>query len=272
MPRALVALDLDGTLLDEASTLSPGHERAVAELRRLDVEVAIVTGRPLLTARWVQERLGLRTPLVCFNGGWLGHAEGTALATSLLDEREMRAIIAALVDEISPDDGVLCGYPCATTWVMDRETAHTRHWRAFYGAPIEVAPERFACWQGPSCKLMFVADPKRLGAVAARLRARFAGRFHVVISQDDRFEVSRHGITKAWGLERLAQRLGVARERVWAVGDAANDIEMIRWAGHGCAMGQAGWQVRRHARHVLPGITARGLCALPALVARHLLT
>ncbi len=266
MPRTLVALDLDGTLLDEQSVLSAGHERAVAELRRLGVEVAIATGRPLVTARWVQQRLGLNLPLVCFNGGWIGHALGQALTASLLDESDMRAIIAALVGE----DGVICGYPDAETWIVNRDSEHTRDWQRRYAVPIAVVPERFRPWQGPSLKLMFVANPARLTAVAARVQAHFAGSFHVVISQDDRFEVSRRGITKAWGLERLAGLLGVAQAHVWAVGDSANDLEMIQWAGHGCAMGQASWQVRRHARHVLPGVSARGLCALPGLVARHL--
>lgn len=265
MPPRLVALDLDGTLLDDASELPAGHERTVRELIGLGVHVAIVTGRPLLTTRWVHAQLGLATPAVCFNGGWVGGMDGATLAHAPLPEADVRAVVA----ELGEDDGAICCYPGADEWIMDRETRHTRRWREFYRAPIAVDRARIADWRGPSCKLMFVAEPGLLARVAARVRARFAGHLHVVVSQPDRFEVCPAGITKAWGLERLAAHLGVARERVWAVGDADNDREMIAWAGHGCAMGHAPAAVRALARHVLPGIAARGLCALPALLERE---
>ena len=264
MPTRLVALDLDGTLLTEGSEMPAGHERAVHELRRMGVEVAIVTGRPLLTTRWVQDRLRLRVPLVCFNGAWVGLPDAEPLAQSALSEDEVRDVVG----ELAGDEGAICCYPRADEWIMDREIALTRRWREVYQAPIAIDGARIADWRGPSCKVMFVGDPDRLVMVVARLRARFADRFHIVISQSDRFEVSRRGVTKKWGLMRLAAHLGIAREHVWAVGDADNDLEMVAWAGHGCAMGQAPLSLLRVARHVLPGIAARGLCVLPGMLAR----
>jgi len=266
MPSHLVALDLDGTLLTEGSELPAGHERAVDELRAMGMAVAIVTGRPLLTTRWVHARLRLRTPLVCFNGGWVGWPDSAPLAECALTEDDVRDVVRELDDA----DGAICCYPRADAWVMDREIALTRRWRELYQAPIAIDPGRIADWRGPSCKVMFVAEPELLGDVAARVRARFADRFHVVVSQSDRFEISPRGVTKEWGLSRLAAHLGIARERVWAVGDADNDREMVAWAGHGCAMGHAPHGLRRLARHILPGIGARGLCVLPGLVAREL--
>ncbi len=262
MSPTLVALDLDGTLLDAGSELPAGHERVVRELRR-HAEVAIVTGRPLLTSTWIWNRLGLDTPMACFNGGWVGIPGREPLAHSALSEAEVHAILA----ELSAHDGTICCYPSADRWVMDRESQATAGWRELYRTSISVDPRLVSDWRGTSCKVMFVTEPSRLGEVVRALARRFAGRFHVCASQDDRLEVSPAGVTKAWGLERLAQRLGCARADVWAVGDADNDLEMIRWAGHGCAMGHASERVRRSARHVLPGIHARGLCALPGLLA-----
>jgi Cof subfamily protein (haloacid dehalogenase superfamily) len=264
MRPTLVALDLDGTLLDDHSRLPAEHARAVRELVALGAQVAIVTGRPLLTTRWVWRELGLATPVVCFNGSWVGVPGEPPFATALLNEVQARRGIAALREH----DGAICGYPDAETWIMDREIGHTRRWREFYQVSIEVAPARFADWRGPSCKLMFVAEPGPMRALEPRLRASLGGEFYVVLSQPDRIEVLPRGITKAWGLERLAERLGVPREDVWAVGDADNDREMLAWAGRGCAMGQAPASLRAIARHVLPSIDDRGLAALPALIAR----
>lgn len=263
MPQ-LVALDLDGTLLDHQGGLPAAHARTVAELLAAGVQVALVTGRPLLTARWVHRALNLRTPLVCFNGGWVGYPECAPLAASVLEEAEVREVVAALVDQ----GGTICCYPRADEWLVDEETSHTAHWRERYDTQITLDRARIHDWRGSSCKIMFVAVPERLSAVARRLQVRFAGRYHVVVSQDDRCEISRVGITKEWGLSRLAAHLGVAREQIWAVGDAANDAEMITWAGHGCAMGDAPERLRGLARHVLPSASARGLCVLPGLLAR----
>ena len=262
--RTLVALDLDGTLLDERSVLPAGHEHAIAELRRQGILVAIVTGRPVLTARRVHEHLRLTTPLVAFNGGWVGHLDGTPpLAVAPLGAEAVREVI----DTLAGWPGALCAYPDAGTWLMDRDTQHTSRWSRYYGVNIQVAPSSFSTRTGPTHKLMWVATPEDLPAAVAHLRRTLGNRYQVVASQDDRCEILPQGIHKAWGLERLAAHLGVARERVWAVGDADNDTEMIAWAGHGCAMGQAPARLKRIARHVLPAVCARGLCALPRLIA-----
>ena len=258
----LVALDLDGTLLDHAGRLPEAHCTAVRALTQERIPVAIVTGRPLMTARWVWERLALATPLVCFNGGWLGHADGTVLDACALDEASTRAVLSAL----APHAGTCCAYPDAATWLMDRITPWTSGWEARYGAAIGVAPARFADWRGASHKVMFVTDPVLVPALAADLDARFQGRFHITISQSDRIEILPAAVSKAWGLARLAERLGVPQAQVWAVGDADNDREMVAWAGHGCAMGHGTPALKAVARHVLPGIEAHGLAALPALV------
>lgn len=264
-PR-LVALDLDGTLLTTDCRLPMGHALAVQALRRMGVTVAIATGRPLLTTRWVQRDLGLDGPLVCFNGGWVGQPDRTPIAAHGLAESEVHEVIAVLAG----GSGAICCYPDADTWIMDREIAHTRYWRDIYQAPIAIHDDLRSAWRGPSLKMMYVVEPEHLPATQQRLAERFGERFHVVASQDDRLEIMPRCITKAWGLRHLAEHLGIAREDVWAVGDAENDREMVQWAGHGCMMGQASDRLRSLARHILPGIEARGLCALPGLIARHL--
>ena len=281
-PRILVALDLDGTLLDDNSQLSPGHRHAVHDLLQLGAAVALVTGRPLLTTTWVWHELRLSTPIVCFNGTWVGTAPvltadgatgpaGTTWAGCPLTEAEVRWALATLQKSLDGQPGAtgaICGYPDAGTWLIDRATPHTQRWSAHYRVPIGLAPERFRDWRGPSWKLMYVAEPAVVAHALPRLRAGLCGRMEVVVSQPDRVEILPRGITKAWGLEHLAQHLGVPRERVWAVGDADNDREMIAWAGQGCAMGQAPAGLRRLAKHVLPSVDARGLCALVPMVAR----
>ncbi len=262
-PR-LLALDLDGTVLTDDCLAPAAHLRAIRAIERLGVTVAIATGRSLLTTRPVWRELGLATPVVCFNGAWVGACDGTALAAQRLSERDIYAIIA----ELDGVDGALCFYPDPDRWLMDRELPSTQSWRELYRSPIEVDTSLRHTWRGESCKLMFVADREIVPALVLRLRERLGRRFQFVVSQPDRFEIHYLGVTKAWGLARLAEHLGAAREQVWAVGDADNDREMIAWAGHGCAMGHAPDHVLALARHRLPGIDARGLAALVPLIER----
>ncbi len=263
MRPLLLALDLDGTVLTDDCHAPAGHVRAIRAIERLGVTVAIATGRSLLTTRPVWRELGLATPVVCFNGAWVGGCDGVALASRRLSERDVHAVIA----ELDGVDGALCFFPHPDSWRMDRELPLTQVWRD-RGWPIEVDPDLRRTWRGESCKLMFVAEPDLVPALVIRLRERLGRRFHIVVSQPDRFEIHYHDVTKAWGLERLAAHLGVPRAQVWAVGDADNDREMIAWAGHGCAMGHAPEGVLALARHRLPGIEARGLCALVPLIER----
>jgi len=263
-PR-LLALDLDGTLLTEDCQLPMGHVHAVREIRQLGVEVVIATGRGLLTTRWVWRALGLQSPLVCFNGGWVGHPDHPLpIAKRSLSADDVLAVMEAMRHR----DGVLCCYPDPDTWLMNRETELTKPWRDLYRAPIQVRPDLHETWRGDSLKMMYADNPQAVLAARAHLQDLFRTRFHVVISQPDRLEILPTAITKGWGLVQLARHLGIPREAVWAAGDADNDREMLLWSGHGCAMGQAAPALREAARHVLPSAHARGLCALVPLLER----
>ncbi len=261
--RRLVALDLDGTLLTYESTLPAGHVRAVAELRALGAEVAIVTGRMVLTAQWVWDELRMTTPLVAFNGGWVGFPGKSAMAAAPLAEAEVREILSALAEY----DGARTAYPDAMTWLMDREIPRTIAWREIYRVDIQIGAAPFRDWRGPSHKVMFITEPEQVPRVLSELRALFRDRYQVVVSQNDRIEILPGAISKAWGLAKLASHLQIEQADVWAVGDADNDREMLQWSGHPCVMGQAEPHLLCLARHILPGVQARGLCALPGIIA-----
>ena len=256
-PR-LLALDLDGTLLDAQSQLPDAHMETVQWAKAHQIEVAIVTGRPLLTTRWVWDRLGLDTPVVCFNGVWVGVPGEEPLACEALEEDEVHRIVASLAKQ----DGAICVYPGVERWLIHRFTPRTAGFTQLYGVTIEESPELLKQWQGPSCKVMFVTEPHLLKEQLAAVKADLGDEFHIVASQEDRFEIHRHGVTKAWGLSRLASIMGIDQENVWAAGDANNDLEMVSWAGVGCAMGHAPQGLRDRAQLVLPSIHEHGLQGL----------
>lgn len=264
-PR-LLALDLDGTLMSYDNRLPTGHARAVRDIRRLGVTVAICTGRSLKTTRWIWETLGLRSPLVCFNGSWVGLPDRAPIAQAVISGDEVQELLG----ELAHRDGAVCCYPDPQSWVMSRELPRTQGWSQLYGIDIQVDAARLRAWSAPTFKVMYVDEPSIVRAVADRLVVRFGRRFQVHISQEDRVEVLPPHVNKAWGLAHLAAHLGVDRTDVWAAGDAENDRDMLTWAGHPCVMGQADDGLMDLARHRLPSVEARGLCALVPIIERDL--
>ncbi len=266
MRPQLLALDLDGTLLTEDCQLPMAHAQAVDEIRRLGVQVVIATGRGLMTARLPWDQIGGHGPLVCFNGGWVGHPHDGTILMRALSEADVHVIMAALAGR----DGVVCCYPDAVTWVMSHETRLTRTWSRLYQVPIQLRADLRTTWTGHSLKILYVDTPEQILETCAQLQECFRGRFEVVISQPDRMEILPIGVTKGWGVQRLAAHLGIPQAAVWAVGDADNDREMLEWAGVGCVMGQASCRLKDLADVVLPSIDARGLAALVPMIARAL--
>jgi Cof subfamily protein (haloacid dehalogenase superfamily) len=259
---SLLALDLDGTLLKQRIGVSEGHQRAVAAVRERGIEVVIVTGRPLITARAPWADLALDNELVCFNGVWVGHPDREPLCAAQLSGPEAAEICAAMTTY----EGVICAYPDSATWLMDHYSERTADWEQSYQVPIGIEPRIRSNWDTPSLKIMFVAEPAEITRACAGLRERFAGRFHVVASEPDRIEVHHAHATKAWGLAQLCEQRGIARDAVWACGDAANDLEMVSWAGCGFAMGTRCSELRDRADLCLPSAQDDGLLALLPLL------
>lgn len=281
----LLALDLDGTLLDRSSRIRPASLAALAAAAGRGVALALVTGRSAGSAehfaRLVARGAGARVPFAACNGAGVYSPEGRLEA--------YRAIPPALLEsclEVLQRAGLLASCYTRRLILVDRPW---QHFAAFWG-PRRPAPRSWlqvmgSTWQfvrtnrvtavrdlrrwaaasrEPVLKVFAVApapgDRAPLEAAAAELRRR-VGRLHVTSSGSDNIEVTGPGVHKGWGLCRLAERLRVPREAVMAVGDGFNDLEMLEWAGTGVAMGNAPAAVRARAAHVAPSFEEDGVAA-----------
>ena len=260
----LLAVDLDGTLLcAKRSKLSVAHQRCIKQIQNRGIEVALVTGRPLLTAQPIWQQLNLKTPLVCFNGAWLGLPDQEPLFQHALPAEDVQDIVSVLREF----DGSISAYPNAYTWCMHEVCPTTADWPHIYQTNIQIRPEMFTKWSHTSPKVLFACNPEIINDALRAIKQQFGNRFHAVKSQEDRFEVQQP-VHKAIGLAALANHLQIPQDEVWAVGDAANDIEMLDWAGVGLAMGHAPHQLKQKAQFILPGINAHGMSAIPNLIDR----
>jgi Cof subfamily protein (haloacid dehalogenase superfamily) len=234
-PPRLVATDVDGTLLDPEDRVSP---RAIAVVERLvaaGVGFVLVTGRP---PRWIPPvvaQLDVASLAVCANGSVLYDAgEDRVLWASTLAPDAL-ARVAAAATETLPG----CGLAVERVDLGAPFVAEPGY-RDAWDNSDQVTTDRSALLGTPAVKLL-IRDPRLSSdAMVAALAPVIGDEADLTFSHPRGLvEVSPPGVTKATGLAEVARRHGVPAADVVAFGDMPNDLEMLRWAGHGVAMGNA---------------------------------
>ncbi|MFF5991468.1 HAD family hydrolase [Prauserella flavalba] len=240
-PR-LIASDVDGTLLSNATHLSDRTVDVVGRAVGDGVPVVLVTGRPPRWIPQVAEQAGLTGYAVCANGAILYDigADRVLDVHGLLDPVLLSDVADAL-DRAIP--GCRLAAERVGTHAVDRdmknfviETDYRNPWGDGEGAVVP----RAEVLGHAAVKLLVSHSKMTSDAMAEAARSVLDGTVDVTFSSGGGLiELAAHGITKATGLAEVAQRLRADSEGTIAFGDMPNDIEMLRWAGHGVAMANA---------------------------------
>jgi Cof subfamily protein (haloacid dehalogenase superfamily) len=265
---ALVASDLDGTLLREDGSVSSRTVDAFARARAAGLPVVFVTGRP---PRWMPEVVratGHAGVGICANG---------ALTIDLATERVLDAHPidpAALDDVVDALRAEVPGIAFGVEWVPMGEPTPFAHELGYQPRYPVAEAERGAdvrdLARGRDVVKLLARVPSGHDADSFLSHALDHVAHLVTVTHSDSrdvlLEMSALGVTKGSTLATHATRLGIDRTRVAAVGDMPNDIPMVTWAGLGLAVESAHPQVRDAADAVLPGPQDDGVARLLAAV------
>jgi hypothetical protein len=247
MPIKLLALDIDGTLLNSRGELSARNRAALDEVRRRNVLIALVTGRRFRSARPVVQELDLAIPLISHNGALTKNA--TTLETigyhPLATEMAREVISIGRergVDMICCDDPDGLGVMVIEGVSAENKALH-RYLEKYRDSVVE-APDLLAYLDHAPIQIMFSGRCARMDEFADHLQAVLGSRLQLFktryLAADltilDALSVS---ASKGSGLEAVARAYGISREEVMAVGDNHNDLTMLRFAGLGVVMGNA---------------------------------
>jgi Cof subfamily protein (haloacid dehalogenase superfamily) len=251
----LLATDLDGTLLRDDNTVSPATREALTLARHHGLQVVFVTGRP---TRWlweVADAAGYTGVVVAANGAMTYDlANESILHESRLDQATLESVTAVLrerFDEVyfAVDHGEEFHHEPGYRHDWEIMTVRDRR-----GNPMPVAEskELAELVRRPAVKLLAKihgADPDSFLAEAAEL---IGDRVYVTRSAaSGLLEIAASGVSKAAGLARHCEVLGISPDEVAAVGDMPNDIPMLEWAGTGYAVANAHEATKEAADHVL---------------------
>jgi hydroxymethylpyrimidine pyrophosphatase-like HAD family hydrolase len=240
-PR-LVATDVDGTLLDPYDRVTPRAAAVIDRLVAAGVTFVLVTGRP---PRWIPPILAelgaLARLAVCANGAVLYDAVDDAVLWSRTLLTDTLVALAEATSEVLPGSGLAVervGRTADDSSVTQfiAEPAYVHAWPN----PDHSSVERAELLTQPAIKMLARAPGLSSDAMVAALAPAVGHLADLTFSHPRGLvEMSPPGVTKATGLAEVARHLGVAAADVVAFGDMPNDLEMLRWAGHGVAMGNA---------------------------------
>jgi Cof subfamily protein (haloacid dehalogenase superfamily) len=256
-PIKLVAIDLDGTLLNTHKKVS---EQTVSALRSLpaDLRVVIASARPPRSVRHIYESLGLRTWQINYNGAMIWDEP----AKQVVFHRPMqgRLVHQIVTSARKMCEQVLVSCEIQDRWLTDRadNSFTTETGRMF--KPDSVCPVDEICTQDVT-KLMLLGETEMLAELEAPLRQQFGE--HVTILQTDRdlIQIMNKRAGKSSALKRVAQHYEVPLKQVMAIGDAPNDVGMLQLAGVAVAMDNAHARVKQVAHWVAPSNDDHGVHA-----------
>jgi Cof subfamily protein (haloacid dehalogenase superfamily) len=229
----LVASDLDGTLLRPDETVSQRTRRALAAARDAGITVVLVTGRPPRSLGPIAERIGVGGIAICANGAVVWDLDnGTMVDHSPLAADLAARLVRALREAVP---GVLFAVE------LEDGFGHETGWTE---GPAEVLEaDAIELVSGPVTKLLVRHPTVPFDELAERARAAVGDDAVATWAGLRVVEISAAGVTKAFALERLCRRLGIAAQEVVAIGDMPNDLAMLDWAGTSVAVANAAAEV-----------------------------
>jgi 5-amino-6-(5-phospho-D-ribitylamino)uracil phosphatase len=254
----ILALDVDGTLLDPDGTLRPRTAAAVARAARAGIRPVLCTGRRYRRALPIALALAIDAPLVCNSGAivkdptnhstlWRADFDGK-LAANVFDLFRDHHQPAVVFTDRAPHehDFIIAAFPTGREHFDDYVGQNREH------AEIDVNLPSMTHYHGPSHPLFHVCAIGTASEMLAFEQAaleNLEGRVQTFVQRSPRYlgtmcEFLRHDASKWAAILHLAGLWDVAPSAICAVGDDVNDIPMIKNAGLGVAMGHARLEVR----------------------------
>jgi Cof subfamily protein (haloacid dehalogenase superfamily) len=239
MPIRLVALDLDGTLLNSRSDLSLANQQALLAATARGAHVAVATGRRSHSAHKYVARIPCPVTLISSNGAMITTPAGEVLHRDFLPRavarqvleitRAFRPYMAAIFDQpgrgqVTMQEGAIPEGPLG--WYLAQSADF-----------LELVPDLEAILSNDPIQVLFGGPPASIEPIERLLAdSAIAPRVHLswtkyLTRNVSLLDVMNRGCTKGAALAFLADHLGIEPAEVMAIGDNFNDLEMLQFAG-----------------------------------------
>jgi hypothetical protein len=237
---ALIACDVDGTLITDDEAVTPRTRNAVRAAVDGGAQFILATGRPPRWVRPVVDELGFAPMAVCANGAVIYDPAIDRVVSARTLSVEILGDLAEIATRVIPGAGLA---------VERVGSAHDTATPQFVSSPgyehawlnpdnTEVSIEDLL--SAPAVKLLIRKTGARSADMAAELARHIGIEGDITYSTNNGLiEIVPLGISKATGIAEIARPRGITDDDVVAFGDMPNDVPMLLRAGHGVAMGNA---------------------------------
>jgi len=233
----LVAIDLDGTLLNSAKQISETTAAILRTARQTaGVHIVLATARPPRSVLPFYSLLDLDTPMINYNGALVYDPTCRRVLMHRPIPAETARGICSLARKLYPR--VLVSAEVMDHWYTDRLDVAYMTETARQFQPDKIAPMNE--WlTAPVTKLLLLGEPDHLRSLASAIIEQYRHQVLIMQTEENLLQIMHATVSKAQALRVVAGELGTMREQVMAIGDNANDVAMLQWAGIGVAMENA---------------------------------
>lgn len=267
-PIRLIALDVDGTLVDHDLVLHPRTREAVAAAMARGVRVSLATGRGPRSAGFIARQLGLVDPIVGYQGAIIRDMPpapepgGRQRRGRLRFHRPLPADVTRDALRWCSEHGLEPHLNHLDRIIVREDDPRYDDYSTFLGSRPHGVPDLVAWTVRPVTKVIALGPEGLPMRLVAQARRDFAGRADATVSHPWFLEFVAPGVSKGSSLARLARWHGIPLANALAIGDSLNDHEMIGAVGHGTAMPTAPAVVRAGARYVAPPLGEQGVAQM----------
>lgn len=257
MPITLIAMDLDGTLLDSRGKLPEPNAQAIAEAAARGVEILIVTGRRFHSARLSAAGLSCEVDFIASNGALIKSRSGETHYRRLLPAGVARQVLDA-TPEFRACAGVIFDRPLERQVIFEKidwNGAYVGPYLARHREQVAEVQPLTECLDDDPVEVLYLSDCASIQRVAQLLaQSPLASDYTLAMTEYQArnlsmLDVLQRGVSKGAALAEWAARRGIDRAGIMAIGDNWNDREMLQYAGLPVVMGnsvaalkEAGWE------------------------------
>lgn len=255
----LVALDMDGTLLDGEKKITERTFKAIKEAREKGVKIVLSTGRPIEGVERFLEKLELNSDedyVITYNGSLVQAVKSKkAICDKALTGKDLKEIYR-LSQELNVN---IHAFVRERGLVTPKPSKYTDVEAEINKIDYTIVDFHEIDDNEIVVKIMLIDEEEILDKAIAKLPKELYEKYHCAKSMPFFFEILNRDANKGVALELLAHHLDIQRSELIAMGDEANDIEMVKYAGMGIAMENATEKVKEVAKYITAKNTEDGV-------------
>ncbi|MHB9095722.1 MAG: Cof-type HAD-IIB family hydrolase [Eubacteriales bacterium] len=242
----LIATDLDDTLLNDALEVSPRNKRALRKAAEAGAVVTIATGRMFRSALPIALSLGVRIPIITYQGALITDI----VSGDILWHKPLPLELARKVLAEGYRAGIHMNVYINDNLYVDSITPEGTGYAKRVEVDMIPIGDLLDFVKVDPTKVIYIAEPSLLDELRGKIHAEMGDSLYITKSKPNYLEFLHPLATKKHAVQALAGNYGIRREEIMVFGDSYNDLDMIEFAGKGVAMGNAPEDIKKKADYV----------------------